>query len=705
MRRAIPLLAAPIFLASLLPPPAAASYAWEQTGGPEGAVVLCMTATSLGTLLAGTDSGGLYRSNDGGVTWSRSETGLTWPCCNYNIPALAAGEAAIYAGTWGGGVYRSDDDGGSWYPVGAIPNEGYPIILGLAVCRYGETVYASGQFGVVRSDDGGSSWTVVNDGLPSEWIRTLALRGTVLHARADQSGVYRLDEASGTWSAWNDGLPTTSGMQSIGSTADALFLSTHEGGVWRLDCGDSAWIAMNEGLYDDNVDAVVEVDRALYAGLMGGGAREWNPAAWQWEERNDGLWNKDIRTMSRSGISPLSGTWGGGVFRFDPDSDTWSSGSGMESPYVTALLVDEDDVYAATEGAGVFRSGDQGDTWTRGLDGLNDVWVWALAEDGSALYAGTWAGVFRSPDQGETWTQTALNWDGIFALGYWQSALYAGESDGHVWASTDGGDTWNEVGTGLPYATVQGLALLDGVLYAALWGEGVYELADGETEWTAVNGGLDDLAMRSLTVHAGELFLGTDSRGVYRWNDAAAEWDSCGPVDGSVWALATVGGDLLAGTWGGLFASADTGRTWSDVHPGLQEWNAVRALAAGGEHLFAGLMGAGVWRAPLTISAVEEGTGAESGLSLRALKVDPNPFASGARISFRLDHPEPVDLAVYDPSGRLITRLLSGVLPAGPHEKTWDGTTGSGEKAAAGVYLLRLEAGGKKLTTKTVHVR
>jgi len=689
----------------LAAPPAAASYSWEWTGGPHGAVVSSMAVTPLGTILVGTDNGGLYRSTDGGATWSLPDAEPAWPCCNYGIPSLAAGESALYAGTWGGGAFRSDDDGLTWYGLGAIPNEGYPIVLGLAACRFGERVYAGGQFGVVRSDDGGASWTAVSEGLPAGWVRALALRGIDLFARTDQ-GVYRLESGAGTWSAWNDGLPATTGMQSISATADALFLSTHEGGVFHLDCGDGEWVAMNSGLYDDNVDAVVEVDRILYAGLMGGGVWRWDPAFSTWGEMNSGLWNKDVRVMERRGLSPLAGTWGAGVFQLDPATDTWTAqSSGMASPFVTALVTDGSDVYAGTEGGGVFVSSDQGENWVRSISGLADVSVWTLARDAGGVYAGTWIGVYKSTDRGQSWSAAGLQSDGVFSMGYWAPKLFAGTFGGRVWSSTDGGQSWSEVGAGLPSSNVQCLARVGSVLYAALWGQGVYALPDGGTTWTAMNTGLPDLLMRSMTAHAGSLFLGTESQGVWKWDAAAGSWNPSGPANTTVWSLASTGNELLAGTWGGFFASTDTGGTWTDEHGALKPWSAVRAIAPGTQHLFAGLMGSGVWRAPIDVSAVDGGMAPAPEAAAAGFTAHPNPFASGMRVEFTLARPEPVRLAVYDSEGRIVARLVSAVLPAGRHEQAWNGVTTRGTLAAPGVYLLRLEVDGREMTKKTVRMR
>ena len=70
------------------------------------------------------------------------------------------------------------------------------------------------------------------------------------------------------------------------------------------------------------------------------------------------------------------------------------------------------------------------------------------------------------------------------------------------------------------------------------------------------------------------------------------------------------------------------------------------------------------------------------------LEVSPNPFNPSTALSFKLQAASFVSLKVYDTAGRVVSTLLDGWTQAGTHEATFDGS-----KLAAGVYLVRLEAG------------
>lgn len=71
----------------------------------------------------------------------------------------------------------------------------------------------------------------------------------------------------------------------------------------------------------------------------------------------------------------------------------------------------------------------------------------------------------------------------------------------------------------------------------------------------------------------------------------------------------------------------------------------------------------------------------------------PNPFNPELSIPFFVARRGPVSVGIYDLRGRLVRRLVAGVVDAGlPPALRWDGADEHGRKAASGVYFLRLDA-------------
>jgi hypothetical protein len=80
----------------------------------------------------------------------------------------------------------------------------------------------------------------------------------------------------------------------------------------------------------------------------------------------------------------------------------------------------------------------------------------------------------------------------------------------------------------------------------------------------------------------------------------------------------------------------------------------------------------------------------------------PNPFARETRIAYRVEADGPVRLEIFDISGRLVRSLVDQVQAANEYETAWDGRDRSGRGLSAGVYFLRLKAGGKTASQRIV---
>ncbi len=161
--------------------------------------------------------------------------------------------------------------------------------------------------------------------------------------------------------------------------------------------------------------------------------------------------------------------------------------------------------------------------------------VHALAIDPqtpSALYAGTCGGVFQTTNSGGSWSpvNTGLSGDALFVSAvaidpHTPSTLYIGGGvscgrecqNGAVFRSTDSGDTWSAIDSGLSGAvvTVNVLAIdpaTPSTLYAGTDG-GVFKSTNSGGSWTAVNADLNSFSVDVLAINPtsrSTLYAGTD---------------------------------------------------------------------------------------------------------------------------------------------------------------------------------------------------
>jgi photosystem II stability/assembly factor-like uncharacterized protein len=91
-----------------------------------------------------------------------------------------------------------------------------------------------------------------------------------------------------------------------------------------------------------------------------------------------------------------------------------------------------------------------------------------------------------------------------------------------VFKSTDGGDTFSAINTGLTSLFVQALAIdpdFTTMVYAGTIGDGVFESTDGGDRWTSIDSDLDDSSVLALAIDPKNptiVYIGTVAEGIYK---------------------------------------------------------------------------------------------------------------------------------------------------------------------------------------------
>ena len=78
----------------------------------------------------------------------------------------------------------------------------------------------------------------------------------------------------------------------------------------------------------------------------------------------------------------------------------------------------------------------------------------------------------------------------------------------------------------------------------------------------------------------------------------------------------------------------------------------------------------------------------------------PNPFSRSTQLTYALPTAGKVSLKLYDVQGRTVRTLVNEMRPAGRHSVTLNGAG-----LSPGVYLARLEVGGKTVQRKVLHLK
>jgi hypothetical protein len=97
--------------------------------------------------------------------------------------------------------------------------------------------------------------------------------------------------------------------------------------------------------------------------------------------------------------------------------------------------------------------------------------------------------------------------------------------------------------------------------------------------------------------------------------------------------------------------------------------------------------------------------GGASGTGALRLAAEPNPTQGPVAFSIASARDGIQSMDVLDLSGRLVRHLSAGWQPRGTRQLSWDGTDASGNRLAAGVYLVRLRVGADMVVARVAIVR
>ena len=280
--------------------------------------------------------------------------------------------------------------------------------------------------------------------------------------------------------------------------------------------------------------------------------------------------------QSRLGGSPAFKTTDGG--------STWSAiGSGLNATQVQAIAIDAQNtatLYAGTQGDGVYKSVDGGTSWTAFNSGLNDRFVYSLlaSSTSASVFAGTETGLYRSVDAGASWHPISSLTGRITALAgdpTSPSTLYAAvvswNGGAGVFKTTDGGETWVDVGipeyvNSIAVSASSPMTLFVGTL------RGAFKSTTGGSDWVQVGDEFTLGNTRAVGVDPGNpaiVYAATDL-GVFRSVSGGSDWTLTGNF-GQVLNLAispSAPSVVYASTGVGAVISRDGGETWEGLNLG-----------------------------------------------------------------------------------------------------------------------------------------
>ncbi len=355
--------------------------------------------------------------------------------------------------------------------------------------------------------------------------------------------------AAAQWQQTNG--PAGETVNAFGVNGNSIFAGTVQSGIYRSDNNGQSWVAKNNGienLFISSVQAFAVKGNLIFAGILDGVYLSSNNGE-SWIAVNNGL---------------------------------------PENSWVTSFAVSGNNIFVGLNngvGDNFFLSANSGQSWTPASNGLGETGVLSMAASGNAIYAGTWEGFFRSTDGGTNWTRKTTGTITFITIS--GSNIFAGGASVNI--STDNGDHWTPVNTGLPNAAIRCLTINGTNIFAGT-DAGVYRSTNNGGNWTSVNTGLTAPWIISLAVKGNTVFAGNfGGGGIYTSGNNGASWNEANQGLPSIYinSIVTNGSIVYAATLRGLYASSDKGSNWSRIHISAARGYDIRGLFIHNGDLFA----------------------------------------------------------------------------------------------------------------------
>ncbi len=559
------------------------------------------------------------------LSWQPVDAGLLSHAQVTSLAFDPASPQQAFAGTYDHGLYRSDDGAQSWQPVpNAFPDR--PIFSLLADLAHPGALLAATGDGLWHSSDNGETWTEIplGQGLtPAEWPANLyALshdgQGS-LYLGGELPAILRSTDDGRSWHPLSP-LPAPAAVLSLlvedqgqriiaGTDGQGLFISRDAGQTWQAaaDIG-STYVAALAATPGDHGAMLARTRRGLFRSADRG--TSWQQVAQNIEGRIDA-----VTPLSQPGTMLLA-TGQGGIYRSADDGLTWQPWGTLGRRGIAFALhphpAQLQRLLAGTSN-GLFYSDDDGRTWRPHRAGPGYPPARALAfGPGDATVLANADGLYRQNGATPEWQATAEGLPAEAVLDVAISAAepqrwYAGLDSSGLFASADGGQTWQP--TGWDRSGV--LQVLSHPadphrLFIRVPFERLYASEDGGITWSSRWDGMSlqtELASLAMSPHDSSVLIAGATDGIFRSDDGTRSWQPIGPeLSGqTIYQVVFDPVDpqrLYAAATKGAFASKDGGQTWQRWGAGLEDIT-VTSLAL---HLsdpaiaFAGTRGHGVFQ-------------------------------------------------------------------------------------------------------------
>jgi photosystem II stability/assembly factor-like uncharacterized protein len=282
-------------------------------------------------------------------------------------------------------------------------------------------------------------------------IFLLALLSTCygqIPAEANDGLIYFSFDNGKTWENKSNGLPDSTSLRNIATSENILGITTANG-IYIFDFQKNSWINISDNatIMKYNIGALIFRNNTIYVGTQSGGIFISTDHGKTWMPFNGGLANLTIRKFEEIDNRLYVGT-NGGLYSLNEELNKWDLNYGQDGLQVNGITKYENEIYIGTN-QGIFKSLIQQKGWKQVMRNQS---LHNISSDDRTIYAMVYSELMASTDKGETWhsIQTGLPAKlYTFQVVRKDNTILAGQWDG-VYRKDNSNEKWKISSNGLP---------------------------------------------------------------------------------------------------------------------------------------------------------------------------------------------------------------------------------------------------------------
>lgn len=502
---------------------------------------------------------GVFRSTDVGSTWHAFNDGLTAPEIQ---DAVAIGNV-LFLGTKQG-LYRLNLNVWEKLPVAQAQSIGSLAVADNRIYFSAKKPENQESGLLFASDDFGESWGDITPSSQDLELSPLILRSIKLVAVGEVvlalgAGVLSSTNAGNTWKylGFDEHVFTLSNFPAVALDENTLFVARTNGIQCSIDRGNT-WHSFMTGITELSVHDLAQVNDVLYAVTDEGIAKSADSGEF-WTPVGTGLPShlaKSFDTLELSNMTAVGNALyvkakhGGStnaLFRLLPNTDTLLHVKGMPV-YVDSNRNEWLESIAYTSGTLDLNETDQANfyRYQLGIEEAATKTTGEFAVSGETFYIEYERKLYRWTYGDRKWHDTGMQDASVFADFYatdgFQFAVsgeivYLGKSNGTLFQSLNGGDTWRDVTPNFPFPLDRAepqnqllkklphfreIIFVGGTVYVST-NDGVAMSNDGENWRMLTDSTFTPIPMHQLAINGTTLY-GVSQTGAYRLDQDTGVW-------------------------------------------------------------------------------------------------------------------------------------------------------------------------------------